>query len=165
MLDTDTLVVGNPHPWALVPGDAEAGLRIAHEYAERHGVESADVLTIHDDERAGLTAALLEPRIAGKVVVEIGGGIGVLACHMGQYASRVYCIEANPAWTWEFIGSVYRQKPKNVSFLFGAADEFAGLIRADVAVFATHSGREAMRKAAEMFAPEIIDIYGEPARS
>jgi len=163
--DADALVVGNPHPWALVPGNAEAGLRLAHEYSERHGIESADVLTVHNDDRAGLLADLLVPHITGKTVVEIGGGVGLLACHMGRYAKHVYCIEANPAWTWEFLGCIYRQKPKNVSYLFGAADEFAGLIRADVAVIATHSGREAMKAAAAKFAPEIIDLYGEPVAS
>jgi predicted RNA methylase len=127
----------------------------------RHGIESQPVLTIADDETAHLVAGFLDDRIAGKTVVEIGGGLGLLSLHMGFRAKRVFCIEANPIWAAGFATSLLDHKPKNVSYLFGAADEFSGVIRADVAVFCTHSGVESMRSAAALFAPVVIDVHGE----
>ncbi len=85
----------------------------------------------------------------------------MLAFHLGLYAKRVFCIEANPVWTSCVLAALIDQKPKNVSYLFGAADEFAGLVRGDVAIFCTHSGVSAMRAAAALFAPTVIDVYGE----
>lgn len=130
-------------------------------YSARHGIESAAVLTVYDDEAADLIASYIGPKIRGKVVVEIGGGIGLLAFHLGQYAERVYCIEANPMWSWIFAGSLLEQKPKNVSYLFGAASEFVGLIKANVAIFCTHSGVKSMREVGYQFAPIVMDVYGE----
>jgi hypothetical protein len=130
-------------------------------YAERHGIASQAVLTVTSDETASQIAHALAPRIAGKTVVEIGGGLGLLALHMGFIAKRVYCIEANPVWASGFTVALLHAKPKNVSYLFGAADEFAGQIRADVALFCTHSGVDAMRAASSLFAPLVIDVYGE----
>lgn len=131
------------------------------EYSHRHGIESLGVLTVTEDEHASLIADYLAPRIEGKTVVEIGGGIGLLSLHMGFIAKRVYCIEANPVWASCFLAALIGTKPKNVSYLFGAADEFAGQIKADVAVFCTHSGVESMKAAASLFAPVVIDVYGE----
>ena len=130
-------------------------------YAQRHGIRSAAVLTVTDDAMAAAIAEYLRLRIEGRVVVEIGGGIGLLALHMGAYAKRVYCIEANPVWTSGFIGSLLHMKPKNVSFLFGAAEEFVDTIRGDVAVYCSHSDIEGMRKLGNQFAPAVIDVYGE----
>jgi hypothetical protein len=130
-------------------------------YDERHRITAAPILTILDDEHAGLIAAHLAPRITDKVVIEIGGGIGLLACHLGLYAKRVFCIEVNPVWSWSFLMMLYAHKPQNVSFLFGAADEFVELIRGDVALFCTHSGVAAMTHTARRFAPTVIDFYGE----
>lgn len=130
-------------------------------YSERHGVESASVLTICDDQMAADIAALLAPRITDRTVVEIGGGIGLLAFHLAAHAKRVYCFEANPLWSSSFVKFLYRAKPKNVSYVFGASSEFAGQIYADVAVFATHSGVDSMKRAGLLFAPDVIDIYGE----
>jgi len=131
------------------------------EYSNRHGIASAAVLTVTDDETAALIADHLSPRISGKTVVEIGGGIGLLSLHMGRIAKRVYCIEANPMWSMTFVHLMLRVKPRNVSFLFGAADEFVGILRADVAVIATHSDVSGMKLVAAQFAPVVIDIYGE----
>jgi len=142
-------------------GDAMAGSAPMQDYADRHGVVALPMLTIIDDEMADLVAESLRPQIEGRTVVEIGGGIGLLALHMGFRARRVYCIEANPLWAASFLSALMAVKPKNVSFLFGAADEFAGQITADVAVFCTHSGVENMRAAASLFAPTVIDVYGE----
>jgi SAM-dependent methyltransferase len=130
-------------------------------YYERHGVRSAGVLTVYDDEKADALARYLAPRIEGRIVVEIGGGIGLLAFHMAQYAKRVFCIEADPNWSSAFVAALLVSKPKNVSYMFGAADEFAGQIRGDVALFCTHSGVASMTEAAKLFAPSVLDVYSE----
>lgn len=143
---------------------AYEGSKKMADFSERHGIVSAAVLTVFDDDHASLIAEHLRPRIEGKTVVEIGGGIGLLALHMGLVAKRVYCIEANPMWSWIFAGVLLEKKPKNVSFLFGVADEFLGMIRADVAVYCSHSDITGMGLVAAQFAPEVIDIYGELIR-
>jgi hypothetical protein len=130
-------------------------------YATRHGLQSASVLTICDDQLASDMAYSLAPRIQGKTIVEIGGGIGLLAFYLADYAERVWCIEANPIWSSTYVHMLMQSKPKNVSYLFGAAEEFSGTIRADVALFCTHSGVEAMKEAGRLFAPSVIDVYGE----
>lgn len=137
------------------------GSEASERYSERHGIKSQAILTITDDEAAFRVAEHLAPRIEGKTVVEIGGGIGLLALHLGQFAKRVYCIEANPMWSWIFAGTLLHNKPKNVSFLFGSADEFVGTIKGDVAIYLTHSGVTPMRVTAMHFAPVVIDVYGE----
>lgn len=131
------------------------------KYHHRHGVKSAGILTVTNDETAEAIARYLEERIRGKVVVEIGGGIGLLAMHMAMYAARVFVIEADPMWTSMEVAMFYKRKPKNVTFIFGAADEMAGHIKADVALFCTHSAAKDMRRAAMLFAPQVIDVYGE----
>lgn len=141
--------------------EAMEGSEVSLDYSERHNINSAAILTIIDDETAGLIAESIAPRIEGKTVVEIGGGIGLLALHMGQYAKRVYCIEANPMWSWVFTTTLLSQKPKNVSFLFGAADEFLGTIKGDVAIYCTHSDVTGMGLVAGQFAPVVIDFYTE----
>jgi hypothetical protein len=130
-------------------------------YSERHNIRSAAVLTVLDDNHATLIAERLRPRIEGKTVVEVGGGIGLLSLHLGHIAKRVYCIEANPIWSWLFAGVLLEAKPKNVSFLFGAADEFVGSIKGDVALFCTHSDVQGMGLVAAQFAPTVIDFYSE----
>lgn len=124
-------------------------------------IESADILTVTDDETAGLIAEHLAARIEGKIVVEIGGGIGLLALHLSAIAKHVYCIEANPVWASFFEVYFAENKPSNVDYLFGLADRFAGTISADVAIFCTHSGVASMRLAASLFAPVVIDVYGD----
>lgn len=130
-------------------------------YSERHGVNAQAVLTVSDDKEADAIAQHLAPRIEGKTVVEIGGGIGLLALHMGTIAKRVYCIEANPMWSWTFATALLHAKPRNVSFLFGSADEFVGAIKGDVAIYCTHSDVTGMRLVAAQFAPVVIDFYSE----
>jgi hypothetical protein len=137
------------------------GSEASLEYSERHNINSAAVLTVIDDETASLIIERIADRIAGKTVVEIGGGIGLLSLHMGHIAKRVYCIEANPMWSWTFAQVLLKNKPKNVSFLFGSADEFIGAIKADVAVICTHSDIQRMKLVATQFAPTVIDFYSE----
>jgi predicted RNA methylase len=130
-------------------------------YSERHNINSQAVLTVTDDETADAIASYLAPRIEGKTVVEIGGGIGILSMHLGLIAKRVYCIEANPMWSWVFATALLMSKPKNVSFLFGSADEFLGAIKADVAIYCTHSDVHGMGLVSAQFAPTVIDVYSE----
>lgn len=137
------------------------GSEASVDFSERHNINSAAVLTMTDDETASLMAEYLAPRITGKTVVEIGGGIGLLAMHMGHIAKRIYCIEANPIWSSVFIAMLLNHKPKNVSFLFGAADEFVGTIKGDVAIYLTHSDVKGMGLVAAQFAPIVIDVYSE----
>jgi len=140
---------------------AYEGSEILEQYSDRHDIKSAGILTIYDDEAAALVALSIAPQIEGKTVIEIGGGIGLLALHMGHIAKRVYCIEANPIWSSCFLAALLADKPKNVSYLFGAAEEFQGQIRGDVAIFCTHSGINSMKAVASKFAPVVIDVYGE----
>lgn len=137
------------------------GNDIAEQYHDRHGIQSAGILTVYEDEKAALLAEHLRERIEGKVVIEIGGGIGLLGCYLAEYAKRVIVMEADPTWMSAFVFVLYQRKPKNLSYVFGAAEEFAGMIRGDVALFCTHSGHNAMNRAASLFAPEVIDVYAE----
>jgi predicted RNA methylase len=141
--------------------DAFEGSDVIEAYRARHGVRSAGILTVYSDETADLIASHLAPRIEGRVVVEVGGGIGLLACHMARYAKRVWCIEADPNWAPAFIVALMRERPKNLSYLFGAASEFYGTIRGDVALFCTHSDAAGMHEIGTHFAREVIDVYGE----
>lgn len=141
--------------------EAYEGSELLEAYMCRHGINSMAILTVTTDETADLIARRLAPRIEGRTIIEVGGGIGLLALHMAQYAKRVYCIEADPNWSWTFAAVLLARKPKNVSYLFGSAEEFYGAIRGDVALFCTHSDAKGMRKVGEHFAREVIDVYGE----
>jgi hypothetical protein len=136
------------------------GSEVAEGYMGRHGIQSLGILTVTDDESADAIVRYLAPRIEGKTVVEIGAGIGLLAMHLGFVAKRVFAIEVDPMWSSVFVMELFAKKPKNVSFLMGAADEFAGIVKADVALFCTHSGVAEMARAARLFAPVVIDVYG-----
>lgn len=151
-----------PNLAALLESYYEAGdgSESLEAYHERHGTKSAGILTVIDDERAEQITEYLRHRIAGKIVVEIGAGIGLLACHMATAAKRVYAIEVDPNWTSCFLAALYKHKPANLTFIFGAAEQ-APPFSADVAVFCTHSGREAMYAAGTRFAPQVIDVYSE----
>lgn len=141
--------------------DAMEGSQESEAYSERHNINSAAILTVIDDETADAIAEHLAPRIRGKTVVEIGGGIGLLGLHLGYIAKRVYCIEANPMWSWTFAKVLLKHKQKNLSYLFGSADEFVGMIKADVAIFCSHSDIQGLKLVGQQFAPTVIDVYGE----
>jgi hypothetical protein len=130
-------------------------------FAERHNIRSKPILTVMHDGTAESICEILAPRIAGKTVVEIGGGIGLLSLAMASVAKRVFCIEANPTWAAAWTQILVEKKPRNISYLFGAADEFIGCVRADVAVICTHSDVQGMKLLSGQFAPEVIDVYGE----
>jgi uncharacterized membrane protein (DUF485 family) len=156
MSDADALAKRLDYAYNAFEGDERM-----RAFLERHNIRSAAVLTVYDDETAAAICDYLAPRIEGKTVVEIGGGIGLLALHMGFIAKRVYCIEANPLWSSSFIAALIGKKPKNVSYLFGAADEFVGAIKGDVALYCTHSDAIGMGLVAAQFAPAVIDVWGD----
>jgi precorrin-6B methylase 2 len=139
----------------------EDGRMALDAFADRHGISAAPNLTVLDDEVAGLIVARLEPRIRGRTVVEIGGGIGLLSLHMATVAKKVVCIEANPMWAFTFAELLLKLKPKNLTYIFGAADEVVDLIRGDIAIVCTHSGLSSMMSTARRFAPVAVDAYGE----
>ena len=136
------------------------GSETVRAYHDRHETQSACILTVTDDEKADAIVSYLAPRIAGKVVVEVGAGIGLLACHLATVARRVYAIETDPAWTDIFLAMLYHRKPPNLTFIFGRAED-APHIAADVALFCTHSGHTALWQVASRFAPTVIDVYAE----
>jgi hypothetical protein len=136
------------------------GSEVVEEYHNLHGTESLGILTVYDDDRAARIASHLRERIAGKVIVEIGGGIGLLACYLAQYAAQVICFEVDPAWMSCFVHVLYKKKPRNLTYVFGDARQLA-MFRADIALFCTHSGHESLKEIGRLFAPEVIDVYAE----
>lgn len=141
--------------------EAFQGSQELSDYMDRHGVTSAGILTIYDDEKAALVAEHLADHIRGKVVVEIGAGIGLLACHLAEHAFKVYAIEASPIWASCFAVALLRRKPANLTYILGSASEMVGILRADVSLFCTHSGVAAMREVGAQFAPVVIDVYAD----
>ena len=126
-------------------------------YHDRHGTASLLILTQHSPQIARETVRLLlASDIEGKRVVEIGAGVGFLAIEMAKVAESVVAIEADPAWSWIFTKSLYRHKPANLTWVFGAAESVAEWVRADVAVVMTNSGIDAMRAVALQMAPHVI---------
>ena len=131
------------------------------EYRSRHGLHGSNVLSVLSAEVANLIVEKIKDEIADKVVVEVGAGIGLLGIALGQYARKVFCIEANPYWGFVFAENLVADKPQNVSFLLGAAEEFRGIISGDVALFCAHLSIPYFSDLSSLFAPRVIDIYGE----
>lgn len=125
-------------------------------YDERAGVRSKHYLTILDPRDTDWIVARVRDRIAGRVVVEIGAGVGVLACEIARYARRVFAIEADLGWTWTFARHLYQIKPANLTFIADSADNLVDVLRADVAIVVTGSDEDNLRALAGRFAPEVI---------
>lgn len=132
------------------------GSEAAMDYLDLHGVNSLLILTIDNYYTALREIEAFWPKIKGRVVVEIGAGVGMLALQMAKFAKQVYAIEADPAWAWTFTQFLYGAKPPNLTFVFGAAQTMVGLIKADVAVAYTRSDIPGMLELAGKFAPEVI---------
>jgi hypothetical protein len=64
-------------------------------------------------------------------------------------------------WAAAWTQILLEKKPKHMSYLFGAADEFVGCIRGDVAIVCTHSDVASLKLIGQQFAPQVIDVYGE----
>lgn len=132
------------------------GNPLPDDYASRNGIDSLGVLTVSEYFTAMKEIEMLWPQIAGKTVVEIGAGIGMLALQMAKFAKRVYAIEADPAWAWVFTEFLYAVKPGNLTYIFGNAQEMVGVIHADVAVVYTRSDVAGMKAIAAQFAPTVV---------
>jgi len=136
--------------------ESNEGSDLVMNYMDRNGVNSLCVLTAVSYRDALQEIENLWPRIKGKIVVEIGAGVGMLAIQMAKFAKRVYAIEADPTWAWVFTDALYALKPANLIYIFGRAQEIVGLIKADVAVIYTNSDVGGMAKLAAEFAPGVI---------
>lgn len=136
--------------------ERQEGSDTVMDYHVRHDINSLGILTIYDEESAQSAVSMFAAKIRGKVVVEVGAGIGLLAMEMAKYAKHVYAIEADPAWTYVHVEHLYRRKPTNLTFVFGRAQDMVGLIRADVAVIFTRSDVEGMTALAKQFAPFVV---------
>jgi 16S rRNA A1518/A1519 N6-dimethyltransferase RsmA/KsgA/DIM1 with predicted DNA glycosylase/AP lyase activity len=102
-------------------------------------------LTQHSPEIAFRTAEKLADWITGKQVIEIGAGVGFLALELARYAKSVIAIESDPAWSWVFTRSLYRHKPKNLTWIFGDANEMAGKVTGEICLVFTCSGVDDLR--------------------
>ena len=125
-------------------------------FAERTGITSLGVLTILTESDARNTVGQFSEAITGKRVVEIGSGVGYLALEMAKHAKSVVAIENEPAWTWLFTKFLYRQKPLNLTWVFGHSSNVQ--LPADVAVICSRSGLSEMIAEARRMAPIIVLI-------
>lgn len=137
--------------------DAVPNVPLMEDYYDRHGIESLVVLTITSAYAATREVDQFASRIRGKTVVEIGAGVGFLAMEMARFAKQVYAIEADPAWNHVFTECLYALKPPNLTWIFGAAQSVAPILRGDVAVVYTRSDREGMLALARQMCPEVIN--------
>jgi protein-L-isoaspartate O-methyltransferase len=125
-------------------------------YDERMDLHSKKYLTIIRPSDALWIIDKVKERIAGKVVVEVGAGIGVLATALAGHASHVYAIEADPMWSWVFARYLYQNKPSNLTYILDAAENLVDVIEADVAICVTGSAEVLLRDLCGRFAPEVI---------
>lgn len=137
-------------------GHNEKALGAVNSYHNRNGTESMLVLTIFNEEDARQEVAKFKNDIDGKVVIEIGAGVGFLALEMAKYAKHVYALEIDPAWCWLFTEHLYKNKPTNLTWIFGRAEDMVGMIKADIAVIFTCSGVEKMNKLGKTLARRVI---------
>ena len=139
----------------------EIGDRLNYEH--RMGVKAQHITTICSPENTRWMMRKMLRRIRGKVVVEIGAGHGILAIEMAKVAKRVFAIESDPMWTYDFVQVLYKTKPANLTWIFDTAENVleAGLgsaMNAGVAVVVTGSDETNLRKLAEQFVLEAEDV-------
>lgn len=150
----------NEHPEDLIDMayDALEGCEDLLSYHNRHGTPSMLILTQLCPKIAIESARLLAEShdFSGKVVVEIGAGVGFLAIELAKNAKHVYAIEVDAAWSWVFTRSLYKHKPTNLTWIFGDAKSMIGLIKADVAIVFTRSGQHQMKAIAQQLAQTVI---------
>ena len=132
-------------------------------YQERIGVTAAHIATIVRPENTTWMMERMRSRIEGKVVVEIGAGLGILAVEMARVAKRVFAIDSDPEFTASFVMSLYQDRPSNLTFIFDTAQGvlasgIAAAIDADVAVVVTGSDDDGMRQLARAFVREPSDV-------
>lgn len=126
----------------------------AHD--QRTGTRSKHYLTMLSRADTDWIVVHLRDRIRGKNIVEIGAGVGVLACELAKHARRVFAIEADPGWNWAFARHLYRHKPDNLTWIFDRAQALVGLLHVDVAIVVTGSDSDNLRTLAGQFAPDVV---------
>lgn len=141
--------------------EVQEGSMSVEEYHAKHHTPSLLILTVLSLTDASVIVERFRDRIANKSVVEIGAGVGYLSLELAKYASEVFAIESDPAWSWLFTQHLYKVKPPHLTWIFGRAEAVASWLHADVAVIVTRSGHEEMQAVARRMAPTVIDIYGE----
>lgn len=125
-------------------------------YDERAGVHSKHYLTMIDPRDTDWIIGRVRDQVAGKVVVEIGAGAGVLALELARHARHVYAIEVDPAWSWVFARHLYAAKPGNLTWIFDRAENLVDILRTDVAIVVTCSDELGLWQLAGRFAPTVI---------
>lgn len=129
------------------------------EFHRRHMTQSLGILTVTNPATARRIVKPLRARLLNKTVVEVGAGVGFLALEIARYSPRVFAIESDPGWSWLFTQFLYDKKPSHLTWIFGRAEEVSSWLRADVAIIATRSGHDAMRRVAGWMAKEVIEVY------
>lgn len=136
--------------------EALDGPSIAQAFIARCGITSLNVLTVLSQPEAQATVVQFWESIVGSRVVEIGSGVGYLALEMAKVAKSVVSIENDPTWSWVFTKFLYRQKPANLTWIFGHSESVE--LTADVAVICSRSGLAEMIAQARRMAPVIVLI-------
>lgn len=124
-------------------------------YDARMGVLSKHYLTQVAPADGQWILDRLRDRIAGKVVVELGAGIGMLAIALAGHAKHVFAIEADPMWSFVFCRYLYRTKPANLTYILDRAENLVDVIKGDVAIVVTGSDEDNLRQLAGRFAPDV----------
>ena len=139
--------------------DALEGSEDLLKYHQNHGTPSLLILTQFSPKIAQESARLLAKEIDGKRVIEIGAGIGFLAIEIAKRAKEVFAIEVDPAWSWVFTHSLYRHKPKNLTWIFGSAETVADFLRGDVVIICSRSGINEMKIIGQKMAPTVFCLF------
>ncbi len=126
------------------------------EYDKRIGLRSKKFLTIIRPSDAVWIVKRVAAAIAGKVVVEVGAGVGVMATALAAHAKHVFAIEADPMWSWTFARHMYQTKPANLTYILDNAENLLGVLKADVAICVTGSDEVNLRRICEGFAPQVF---------
>ncbi len=129
------------------------------DFMWRHNINSLGILTIYEPKKAIKAVEMFGDSLKDKIVVEIGAGVGIVAIELAKVAKHVYAIEADPAWSWLFTKYLYQNKPTNLTWIFGNAEDMIGKINADTAIIFTHSDLENLQKLGLSFAPQSILAY------
>ncbi len=129
------------------------------DFMYRHNINSLGILTICEPERAIKAIKMFGDSLKDKIVVEIGAGVGIAALELAKVAKHVYAIEADPAWSWLFTRFLYANKPTNLTWIFGNAEDMVGKINADTVIIFTHSDKDYLQQLGLSFAPKSILAY------
>ena len=105
--------------------------------------ESWHVLTVYSYERAREELSRFRHHVAGKKVVELGAGVGLLAYEMSKYAELVIAVEWDPLWVRVYLKHIHPKVLKERRPLLFAVGDMRYLTKLnpgfDVAVIYTHS--------------------------